>query len=74
MEASFASGEAAEIIERNAQLMDLRLAAANYPDLAPYRTTGAWDEPLFRAWVKEQRFSALEIEAACQCLGRVAGP
>jgi hypothetical protein len=73
MEASFASGEAAEIIERNAQLMDLRLAAANYPDLAPYRTAGKWDEALFRAWVKEQRFSALEIEAACQCLERIAG-
>jgi DNA polymerase I len=71
MEASFASGEAAQIIERNAQLMDLRLAAANYPDLAPYRTTGKWDEPLFRAWVKEQRISALEIEAAVACMGRI---
>ena len=72
IEAAFASGEAAEAIGRNAQLMDLRAATANYPDLAPYCTTGKWDEPLFRAWVKEQRISALEIESAVRCLGRVA--
>ena len=72
MEASFASGEAAEIIGRNAQLMDLRLAAQNYPDLAPYCTTGSWNEPLFRAWVKEQRISALELEAAAACFTRMA--
>jgi 5'-3' exonuclease len=72
MEAAFASGEAAEVIGRNAQLMDLRLAADNYADLAPYRTSGSWDEGAFRAWVKEQRISALEIEAAVACLGRIS--
>ncbi len=72
MEAAFTSGEAAEVIERNAQLMDLRLAALNYPDLAEYCTTGEWDEALFRAWVKEQRISALEVEAAVACMSRIA--
>jgi|GEM_PF-2212627 len=72
MEAAFASGEAAEIIGRNAQLMDLRLAAQNYPDLTPYCTTGKWDESLFRAWVKEQRIAALEVEAAAACFTRMA--
>jgi 5'-3' exonuclease len=71
-EAAFASGEAALVIERNAQLMDLRAAAENYPDLSEYCTTGKWDESIFRAWVKEQRVSALEIESAVACLSRVA--
>jgi 5'-3' exonuclease len=72
MEAAFASGEAAEVIDRNAQLMDLRAAAENYPDLAPYRTTGKWDEAIFRAWVKEQRVSAIEVESAVACMTRIA--
>ena len=73
MEAAFASGEAAAIIDRNLQLMDLRAATEHYPNLGPYCTTGKWDEPLFRAWVKEQRISAMEVESAVRCLGRVAG-
>jgi len=72
MEAAFASGEATEVIGRNAELMDLRLAAANYPDLTLYRTAGRWDEPVFRAWVKEQRISALEVESAVACFSRIA--
>jgi 5'-3' exonuclease len=71
-EAAFTSGEAAEVIERNASLMDLRAAAQNYPDLSEYCTTGAWDEPLFRAWVKEQRISALEVESSVACLSHIA--
>jgi hypothetical protein len=52
--------------------MDLRLGAASFPDLVPYRVTGAWDETTFRAWVAEQRIAALEIEAACSCLTAIA--
>ena len=72
IEAAFASGEAAEVIDRNLKLMDLRAATENYPDLGPYRTTGAWDERIFRAWVKEQRVSAIEVEAAVSCMARIA--
>ena len=72
IDAAFASGEAAETVRRNRELMDLRLASRNYPDLAPYTTRGSWDETGFRSWVKDQRFSALEIEAAVRCLEHIA--
>ncbi len=72
IDAAFASGEAAEAIHRNRELMDLRLASKNYPTLDPYRTTGAWDESVFRAWVKNQRIAALEVESATQCLTHIA--
>jgi 5'-3' exonuclease len=72
IEAAFASDEAAEVIARNRTLMDLRLAATNYPDLGPYRTDGSWEEPFFRQWVKDQRISALEIEAGVGCMAHIA--
>ncbi|MGE3074090.1 MAG: hypothetical protein AB7N24_12615 [Dehalococcoidia bacterium] len=71
IDAAFGSGGAAEVIARNRQLMDLRLATGNYQSLAPYERTGTWDEVSFRAWVKDQRISALEIESAVQCLTRI---
>lgn len=72
IDAAFASGEAAEAVERNRSLMDLRLATKNYPSLDEYRTSGKWDEAGFRAWVKDQRISALEIESAVACLSHIA--
>lgn len=72
IDAAFASGEAAEAVERNRSLMDLRLAAKNYPSLDEYRTSGEWDEPAFRAWVKDQRIAALEVESAVACLSHIA--
>jgi len=72
IEAALANGEAAEAVNRNRTLMDLRLAALNYPNLAEYSRKGSWDEPSFRAWVKEQRISALEVESAVVCLSRMA--
>ena len=72
IDAAFASGEAAQVIARNRELMDLRLASKNYPALEPYETRGAWDESSFRSWVKDQRISALEIESAVQALGHIA--
>lgn len=72
IEQALHSGEAAETVARNRQLMDLRLAALNYPDLGDYARDGRWDETGFRAWVKEQRIAALEIEAAVRCLDAVA--
>jgi 5'-3' exonuclease len=72
IDAAFASGEAAEAVTRNRALMDLRLAAKNYPSLDPYRTPGSWDESRFREWIKEQRIAALEVESAVECLARIA--
>jgi len=72
LEASLASGEAQEIAHRNRTLMDLRAAAANYSDLAPYTSTGAWSETAFRSWVAEQRIAALEVESAVACLSYIA--
>lgn len=72
IDAAFASGEAAATISRNRELMDLRLASRNYPSLESYTTSGSWDERGFRSWVKEQRLSALEIEAAVQCMSHIA--
>lgn len=72
IEAAFASGEAAAVTARNLQLMDLRAAAVHYPDLTSYTSTGRWDEPAFRAWVKEQRVAAMDVEAAVACMSHVA--
>lgn len=72
IDAAFASGEAKEAISRNRELMDLRLAAKNYPSLEPYRRAGRWDEATFRAWVREQRIAALEVESAAACMAYIA--
>jgi 5'-3' exonuclease len=65
-------GEARHIVARNRSLMDLRLGAANFPDLGPLLRGGTWDEAGFRAWVAEQRIAALEIEAACAAMSAIA--
>lgn len=72
IEGAFRSGEARAAVDRNRSLMDLRLAAANYPDLAPYRKDGQWDEAYFRGWVKDERIAGLEVEAACRALEVIA--
>lgn len=72
LEGALRTAEAREIVERNRELMDLRLAATRYADLTPYRSKGKWDEPAFRGWVKEQRVAGLDIEAACATLARIA--
>jgi 5'-3' exonuclease len=65
-------GEARAIVDRNRSLMNLRLGAANFPDLGPLLRRGAWNEGNFRAWVAEQRIAALEIEAACAVMSGIA--
>ena len=72
IEAAIASGEARETVERNRQLMDLRLAARNYPDLGPYTMDGRWNELAFRARVKEERISGLDMETAVAALAAIA--
>ena len=71
LEAALQGSAAREAVERNRALMDLRLAAARYPDLSPYRRRGTWDEGAFRAWVAEQRIAALDLEAACVTMRRL---
>jgi DNA polymerase-1 len=72
IEAAIASGEARETVERNRQLMDLRLAARNYPDLGPYTQEGRWNELDFRARVKEERISGLDMETSVAALAAIA--
>jgi len=68
LEGTLRAPETRELVERNRVLMDLRLAALNYPDLRPYTVAGTWAESDFRAWVKEQRIAGLDIEAACRAM------
>lgn len=72
LEGALRTPAARATVERNRELMDLRKAAASFPDLSAWSTTGAWDEPAFRAWVKEQRIPGVELEAACRAFESVA--
>src|SRR5690606_28636242 len=73
VEAALRSGEAREIVERNRELMDLRLAARNYPSLEEYTTQGTWDEAAFARWLKEDiRPGNLDQEAAVRAFERLA--
>lgn len=72
LEAALSGDEGREVVERNRTLMDLRAAAANYSDLAPYIQRGEWEEPNFREWVAEQRIAGLEVEPAVACLEHIA--
>ena len=73
LEGAFRTTEARAIVDRNRQLMDLRKAALNYPDLAPYTVAGRWDEDAFRSWIKNLRISGVDLEAACRAFTAVAG-
>ena len=72
LEASLSSSVARDAVERNRALMDLRLAAARYPDLSSYTRRGAWGESIFRTWVTGQRIAALDLEAACVTMRRLS--
>lgn len=72
IEAAIASGEAQQAVARNRLLMDLRLAALNYTDLGPYSTQGRWSEADFRARVKEERISGLDLETSVAALTAIA--
>ncbi len=73
IEGAIRSGEALATVERNRLLMDLRLAAKNYPSLEGLVTRGRWDEAVFREWVKDQRIAAMDVEAGVAALGVLAG-
>lgn len=72
VEAAFADGTARTIVDRNRQLMDLRLAAKDYPDLAPYRRRGSWDPLAFERWFKGERIAGVESSAISAKLERMA--
>jgi DNA polymerase I len=72
LEATLATSEARQAVQRNRALMDLREAAKGFPDLSPYERPGSWDEPVFRAWVKDQRIAGIEFDAACRAFASVA--
>lgn len=72
LEAAFADGSARKVVDLNRGMMDLRLAAASYPDLSPYRRQGTWDEAAFRAWFKEQRIAGVESTAVVRAMEVIA--
>ncbi len=72
LEAALYSGEAAAIVARNRQLMDLRLAASRFENIDDMTRAGQWDEAAFRAWFKEQRISGLDLEATVLAMSALA--
>ena len=73
VEGAFRTGEAREVVARNRQLMDLRLAAKNYPDLSGYTTDGAWDEQAFTRWLQDDlRPGNLDVAAAIRAMAKLA--
>ncbi|MCA9830868.1 MAG: hypothetical protein R3B97_00170 [Dehalococcoidia bacterium] len=73
LEAALYSGEAAAIVARNRQLMDLRLAAGRFEHIDDVTWAGTWDEPAFRAWFKDQRISGLDLEATVIAMSALVG-
>ncbi len=73
LETALASGEARAVVERNRALMDLRAAAALYPDLRPYTRRGQWDEAALRAWLREERLAGIDTEAVVTGCAALAG-
>jgi DNA polymerase-1 len=73
VEGAFRTGEAREVVARNRQLMDLRLAAKNYPSLDEYTIQGAWDEAIFARWLKDDiRPANLDQPGAIRALAALA--
>lgn len=72
LEAAFADGTAREVVERNRGMMDLRLAAASYPDLSGYARRGEWDEMGFRAWFAEERIAGVESTGVVRAMEAIA--
>jgi hypothetical protein len=71
IEEAFENGVAKEVVERNSSLMDLRLAALNYPDLEPYRSGGKWDEAGTREYLAELRAGNLDVEGVIRGFSRL---
>jgi len=72
IEEAMVSGAAQAAVKRNRQLMDLRLAAGNYAELATYQRSGAWDEAGARHWLEELRTGNLDVKAALSAMEAVA--
>ena len=72
-EQAFADGTARQIVERNRTLMDLRLPAPSWAELDELTQAGTWQRPAFQAWLKEQRFSAIDEPALMAQLESLAG-
>jgi 5'-3' exonuclease len=72
IEEAFTSGAARAAVDRNRSLMDLRLAAKNYPDMTEYTTTGKWDAGAAKSWLSELRPGNLDVNAVLNGLERVA--
>ncbi len=67
-----AQQDSRDIIERNRQLMDLRLGASHFPDLDPCTARGTFDADRFRAWLDDQRMGRIDTDAIVQALHRLA--
>ncbi len=72
LEAALGSGEARTIVERNRALMDLRAAAALFPDLRPYRRVGEWVPGELERWMEEQRVFGVDRAATLAAFDRLA--
>jgi 5'-3' exonuclease len=59
-EGAFHDGTAQAIVERNRELMDLRIPAPSWSMLDKVTTRGTWDKTAFEKWFADQRFSAVE--------------
>ncbi len=71
IEEAFESGVARAAVERNTMLMDLRLAAANYPDLSPYSMSGSWQPEIARSFLVDLRAGNLDADAALRAFDTV---
>lgn len=72
LEGAIRSGEAREIVERNRSLMDLRLAAARYPDMDPHTRWGAWDETGVRGWLSKERIPRVDLNSLAGAFSAMA--
>lgn len=64
--------ESREIIDRNRELMDLRVGARYYEDLENYQTTGQWDAQRFREWIEEQRMGRADTDTVVEAFEQLA--
>lgn len=70
--AAFQDGTARAIVERNRQLMDLRLPAPSWAQLDKLTRRGRWDRERFAAWLAEQRLSSLDQPALLERMEELA--
>lgn len=74
VERGFADGTAREIVERNRVLMDLRLPAPCWGQLAELTSRGTWERTRFESWFKDQRFGSVDESALFSRLESLAAP